>query len=157
MRVRVATPYQEMSAELHGRDGITLSFARGWYDQCREPDLERKLQSLATLLWVARMREYWRIFSRHSGESVTAESPPISPRDFRYREAREKLVATGSSPDGRVTISAEGMRIWTVSIRPGTVDTLSEHEFAAAVAHAAAELIQDQYQQIAQLKNSLYG
>ncbi|GIE79601.1 hypothetical protein Aph02nite_55510 [Actinoplanes philippinensis] len=157
MRVQVSTPNHEMSAALHGRDGIALSFAPGWYEQCRDTDLERGLRSLAKLLWVARTREYWRILSRHSGRPITAESPAISPRDITYRENRDGLVATASTPDGRIVFSVEGMRSWTVLIRPGTVHTLSEHEFIAAVERTVSELIQDQYRKIAQLKDSIYG
>ncbi|MEV4277162.1 hypothetical protein [Actinoplanes xinjiangensis] len=157
MRVRVTTPRHEMCAELHGHGEILLSFAPGWYDQCGEPDLERKLESLAKLLWAARMREYWRIFSRHTGRPITSESPAVSPRDFAYRENRERLTATASSPDGRIALSVEGMRSWTVSIRRGTVEALDEPQFITAVTRAASELIQDQYQKIAQLKDSLYG
>jgi len=157
IRVRASSPDGAISAELAGRTQIALSFARGWYDRCDEGDLERKLGALATLLWTARMRRYWEVRSQDAGERITGEPKPISPRAVAYREARAALVAHGRSADGRVTVSVEGMRQWTVRVQRGTARALDEHEFAAAAGQAAAELIQDQYRKIAALKLKIYG
>lgn len=58
------------------------------------------------------------------------------------------LRARGESADGRVQVETRGMREWTVRIQPGTLRTLDEAEFAAAVREAAAGLIVDQREQI---------
>ncbi len=157
IHVRVSSPDGEISAELRNRSQMTLSFAPGWYDRCTEGDLERKLGALASLLWVARMREYWEVRSKDAGERITGEPKPISPRAVRYCAEREALVARGRSADGRVSVSVEGMRNWTVKVTPGTVRAIDEYEFAASAGQAAAELIRDQYQKIAALKLTIYG
>jgi len=157
IHVRVSAPDGAITAELANRTQLTLSFARGWYDRCDEGDLERRLGSLATLLWTARMRQYWEVRSQDAGERITHEPKPISPRAVAYREAREALVAHGRSADDRVSVSVEGMRHWTVRVQRGTVRAVDEYEFAAAAGQAATELIQDQYRKIAALKLEIYG
>jgi hypothetical protein len=157
MRVRASTPDGSITAELHDRDKLSLTFLQGWYDFCDDRDLERRLAVLANLLWVARTREYWRIFGDVAGHTVTGEDKPISPRDVDWREERDELVARGYSADGRIAVKAVGMRQWEVRIVPGTVRALNEHEFAEAAAQAAGELIQDQFAKIAALSNKYYG
>jgi hypothetical protein len=156
MRVRASSPDQMITAELSGRSQVTLSFAPGWYGRCTDSELGRKLSTVASQLWVARMREYWTVRSRDAGEIITSEPKPISPRAVAYRKARSVLVARGRSADGSVSISVEGMRSWTVTVAPGTVRVLDEREFAAAAGEAAAALIQDQYQKVATLKAEIY-
>ncbi|MGA5305434.1 hypothetical protein ACPCHT_36430 [Nucisporomicrobium flavum] len=157
MRVRVSTPDGAITAELYDRSKLTLTFLQGWYDLCDDSDLERRLATLAQLLWVARTREYWRTFSDVAGETVTGEDTPVSARDLDWRAERDELVARGYSPDGRIAVKAVGMRQWEVHISPGTVRALSEHEFAEAAAQAAGELINDQFAKIAELSNKYYG
>jgi hypothetical protein len=157
IQVRVSAPDNAITAELANRTRLTLSFAPGWYDRCDESDLERRLSALATLLWTGRMRQYWEVRSRDAGERITGEPKPISPRAVAFREARETLVAHGRSADGRISVSVEGMRRWTVRVQSGTVRAIDETEFAAAAGQATAELIQDQYRKIAALKLTIYG
>lgn len=157
LTVRASSPDGAMLGELTNRTRLTLSFDPGWYDQCDESDLERRLGALATRLWAARMRRYWEVLSQDSGERVTGEPRPISPRAVAYRRARDALVAYGESADGRVSVSVEGMRRWTVRVRPGTVRAIDEYGFAAAVGEAAEALIQDQYRRIGALKLEIYG
>ncbi|GII21758.1 hypothetical protein [Planosporangium mesophilum] len=156
MQVRASTPDGRVTTALRHRSEVTLAFAPGWYDRCDERDLERRLAALASLLWVARTREYWRTVSDVTGDDATHEEKPVSPRDVKFAEAREALVARGSSADGRVCLSVEGMRRWTVRVAPGTVRALDEHEFGSAVGQAAAELIEDQFSKIARLKYKIY-
>jgi hypothetical protein len=157
IHVRVSLPDGAIEAELADRTRMTLSFARGWYDRCDEADLERRLVAVATLLWTARMRRYWEVLSQDAGERITGEPKPISPRAVAYCEARDALVAYGRSADGRVSISVEGMRRWSIRVQPGTVRALDEYEFAVSAGEAAAELIEDQYRRIGALKLEIYG
>ncbi|MEU4426100.1 hypothetical protein AB0F81_36230 [Actinoplanes sp. NPDC024001] len=157
LRVRATTPDGAMTAELHGRSALRLTFARGWYDRSTDDEVTRKLTALAGRLWVARTREYWRILGAESGEYLTGEDRALGTRADAYREGRNALVAEGRSENGRVTIRVSGMRSWTVDVIPGTIHTCDEHEFAAMVEQAGAELIRDQYRKIARLKGEIYA
>ncbi|GAA2471298.1 hypothetical protein [Winogradskya humida] len=157
MRVRASTPDGSITADLTDRDRLTLHFPQGFYELCTESDLERRLTHLASLLWVARTREYWRTFSDHTGQQITGEDTPISARDIDWRTERDEIIARGYSPDGRIAVKAVGMRQWQVDIAPGTVRALDERQFTAAVAQAATELVQDQFAKIAALSNKYYG
>jgi hypothetical protein len=157
MHIRAATPDGTISARLNGRTNVVLSFAPGYYDQCSERDLERRLALLATLLWAGRMRAFYAALSEAYEQTITGEDRPISPRDVEYAELRDALVAQGRSADNRITVSVRGMREWNIRVKDGTAREIDEHAFAAAVGEAAAELIRDQFAQIALLKNRVYG
>lgn len=157
MRVRASTPDGGITAELRDRDQLTFIFREGLYDLCDDGDLERRLALLANLLWVARTREYWRVFGEVTGDYSTGGDKPVSARDADWRTERDELVATGSSADGRIKVRAVGMRRWEVNIRPGTVRALDERQFALAASQAAGELIRDQLAKVAALSHKYYG
>jgi hypothetical protein len=157
MHVHAATPDGAISADLNGRTDVSLSFARGYYDQCSERDLERRLTAVAILLWVGRMRALYAALSEAYKQTITGEDRPISPRDVEYAELRDALVARGRSADSRITVSVRGMREWSIRVKDGTVREIDERAFAAAAGEAAADLIRDQFAQIALLKNRVYG
>jgi hypothetical protein len=157
MRVRASTPDGGITAELRDRDEVSLAFREGLYDLCDDGDLERRLAALANLLWVARTREYWRVFGEVTGDYSTGEDKPLTARDADWRTERDALVATGSSAGGRIKVRAIGMRRWEVNIRPGTVRTMDERQFALAAGQAAGELIRDQFAKVAALSHKYYG
>ncbi len=156
MRVHASTPGGSISAELHGRSDVRVSFAPGYYRRVERSDLEAHLASLAKLLWVARMREYYELRSEATGERITGEPPAISPRDVDYDRQREGLLAEGASADGAVYISVLGMKTWTVRVTTQALNSLREDEFAARLGEAAALLISDHRRQVRELKMKIY-
>ncbi|WP_199512223.1 hypothetical protein [Nucisporomicrobium flavum] len=157
MRVSVSTPDGGLTAELRDRDQLSLTFRDGLYQLLDDADLGRRLAVLAQLLWVARTREYWRIYGDVTGDYSTGEDKPISERDIAWKTERDNLEVTGSSADGRVTVRCVGMRQWQVTVRPGTVRALDEHQFSIAAGEAAGALIRDQFAALAALSNKYYG
>lgn len=157
MRVYASTPDGTIRADLHDRTQLALRFREGFYDQCADHDLERRLAVLAHLLWVARTREYNAIHSDLTGDYSTGEDPPVDETELAWRSERDNLEAYGSSSDGRVRVRSIGMRDWQVSVQPGTARTLDEHQFAVAAAEAAGALIDDQFAKLAALSNKHYG
>lgn len=139
--VRAETPDGTASATLTGDQEVTVSFAPGYYAQSTDARVTDKLQQLGRLLWVARMREYYRFKSDQLGREVRGERKPSTPAQVARREARDAIVATGSS--GPVEISAVGLFRWTVTLAPGTVQRTPEAELTDAVSRAAAALIAD--------------
>ena len=108
MRIRASLRDGAMTAELGDRDQLSLAFREGFYNLCDDSDLERRLGMLASLLWVARTREYSRIYSDVTGDHSTGEDPPIDVREAEWRTARDALAATGSS----YVASRVGCRQW---------------------------------------------
>ncbi|MEU4690013.1 hypothetical protein [Actinoplanes sp. NPDC023714] len=158
MHIAVSTPDGGITAELYGRDGLSLTFRDGAYRQFTdETELERRLEALAGRLWVARTREYWRIYGDVTGTDAAGDDPPAGERDRQWRAERDELVVYGSSAYGDVTIRSVGMRGWEVGIRPGTLRALDEWQFAAAAGEAAGELIRDQYAKLVALSSKHYG
>jgi hypothetical protein len=157
MRVRVALPGDEIVGELRGRADVRITFAPGRYRRYQERDLEEKLASLAKLLWAGRTREYYAAVSHAFGETVTGEPPPSGARDQAFVQARDELVAEGSSRDGRIRVTVRGMRRWQVRIADGTVHALDEFAFAERVREAAAALIEDQLAKVRVLKDQHYS
>jgi hypothetical protein len=150
------SPDGMINGELRERTQVYLFFAPGTYRDYDEATLEQQLVGLARRLWAGRMKEYYAAVSEAFGETVTKESPPISPRDTAFHEARDELVAEGRSADGRIHIAVRGMRSWTVQIKDGTLRTLSEGELAAHVREAASALINDQLTKVRALKLRIY-
>ncbi|MEV6636525.1 hypothetical protein AB0M54_37870 [Actinoplanes sp. NPDC051470] len=157
MRVRATAPDGSLTAELYDRDQLTLTFHNDYYRQCDDDDLGRRLAAVASLLWVARTREYERIYSDVTGDYSTGEGPPATERERDWRAERDAIEAHGASEDGRVRVRAVGLRNWTVTIRPGTTRTLDEQQFIAAAGQAAGALIRDQFTRLAALSNKYYG
>lgn len=157
MRVRVAVPGGDVQALLSGRTSVTLSFADGYYARSTEQDLQHKLAALAQLLWVGRTREYNNALQEAFSNPTLNGPARIGARDIAFAEARAQLVATGASDDGRIRLTVQGMRHWTVRVAPGTIRALEEDEFIAGVRAAAARLIQDQLDQMALLKARSYA
>ncbi|GAB3261991.1 hypothetical protein [Kineosporia babensis] len=156
MRVSVTMPDQGMSAELLGSSQVTARIQEGLYTRSRDADLEWRLTTLAGLLWVARTREYRRIFADVTGQASAGAARPISPRDIAFAQERDEIVAAGSSADGRVALQTTGMLQWRATVEPGTLRQLDEAEFLAGVGQAAGALIRDHADAVAALKNKHY-
>jgi hypothetical protein len=157
MVVQAEAPGGRISAKLRDRTQVELSFEPGSYRHLDERWLERQLAAVAALLWAGRMKVYHAARSEAFGMPLTGESPPATARDREYDVALEGLVAEGRAADGSVSVSVRGMRSWAVHIAPGTLQRLDEDAFVERVRAAAAALIQDQFAQVAQLKQRIYG
>jgi hypothetical protein len=157
MRVRASTPDGGITAELRDRDQLSLTFREGLYPLLDDAELGRRLAVLANLLWVARTREYWRIYGDVTGDYSTGEDPPADARDLAWRDERDELVATGSSAGGHITVRVIGMRRWRVTVGAGTVRALDELQFTRAAGEAAGGLIREQFAGLAALSHRHYG
>lgn len=152
IRLRARVPGTEISGELCNRKEISISFGSDSYPWLREPQLEGYLASLARLLCAGWQRES-ELALRDSFLDV---DPPQDARSQGYERAREQLEASGSSADGRVTVSAVGLRNFTVHITPGTLRELAEHEFVARVREAATAFLADHMARIHDLKTEFF-
>lgn len=157
MRIRASSPDGAVTAELHDRTQVDISFVPGSYRDYDETTLEQQLVGLGRRLWVGRMKEYYAAVSEAFGETITKEARPVGRRDVAFHKARDELIAEGRSADGRVHLQVRGMRSWTVRITNGTLHTLTEDAFAARVHEAAAALIGDQFAKVRELKLEIYG
>jgi hypothetical protein len=154
MRVWANTPDGTASAELVGHE-LALSFAPGAYYRSDERALERAGEQLCRVLWKGYAQQFNELITRSGGTAMNLQTA-AHPLDMEFAQRLAQIRAHGSSPDGRVTIEAIGMRDWTVHIADGTVAALSEEEFAAAAGHAARSLIEDQLIKVALLKHDIY-
>ena len=156
MRVRASSPDGMIVGELRNRTEVYLSFVDGTYRRYGRQELEDQLVGLARRLWVGRTKEYYAAVSAAFGETITGESPALGRQDVAFYAARDDLVAEGRSVDGRVQVTVQGMRDWTVRIADGTLRALTEEEFGVRVREAAAELIRDQPDRVRELKQQFY-
>lgn len=154
IHLRVSLPGNGISAELRGRNEITLAFSRGVYHQLSEAALEHRLTNLARLLYVGWVRAYHDALTEEFRSSLLAG--PSSQRDRDFLAARDDLVSVGRSTDGAVAIASRGMRAVRVRVVPGA-RALLEYEFADRVREAAAALIRDHIGKVAELKRQFYA
>lgn len=157
MRVQASVAGGAITAELHDRDRVEISFAPGYYERATEATLERHLASLARLVWADYARQYYAAVSTAFGQSVTKDPPPIGRQDREYTALRQDLIAEGRSGDGRITVMVRGMEVWDVRIAVGTLQELAEAEFVQQLSEAAGALIHHQFAGIRELKNRVYG
>jgi hypothetical protein len=155
MVVRATSPGGSVTAVVRGLDHIEVSFAPGFYQRASTAEIETHMEQAARVLWANRMREYRAILDDET-TGLVIDAPPASRQDELFYEGRDNLVAEGVSFDGKVKVTARGMRDWTVRVAPGAIDELREHEMTAAAAQAAQALIRDQMAKIQLLKVSLY-
>jgi hypothetical protein len=154
IHVRVKAPGAEIFAELHHRSEVDISFGPGIYDWLAERHLERYLASAAKLLYVG-----WTRACREAlGDSIVQHSAAEETQtDRNYLDARGRLVATGRSADGRVTVTIKGVvHEVTVRIADGTIRALNQREFADRVHEAVAALAEDHLEKIRELKLRFY-
>lgn len=156
MVVRATSPNGSVTATVRGMDGIEIAFAPGFYQRATPQEMETQLAQVARVLWANRMREYEAILNDESEGNLIVDAPAADRRDEQFYEQRDNLVAEGSSPDGRVRVTARGMRDWSVHIAPGAIDQMLEDEMTYAAVQAAEALIRDQMTKINELKFSLY-
>jgi len=149
LRVHASVMDGGICGELQGRTTVRITVAP-WV-VVNDRGLERHFESLARLLWAARMRAYFAAVSEAFGERVTREPVPVGSRDVAYRTARDGIVARGSSRDGRVVVEVLGMRQWRVAVR-GAADTA----LGSAAQEAAEALIRDQIRQVRGLKRTIW-
>lgn len=148
IRVRVCVPGTEIRAELSERTRIDVSFGEGTYEWLHEGDLQHHLATLARLLVTGWMRDYRAALTAND----LLPAPPEELRNRDYERARDELVASGASGDGRVTVSAIGLRDFTVRIVPGTLRELTEDRFRSCVGEAATAFLADHMNRIHLLK-----
>lgn len=153
MVVAASAPGGGVHGELRGSQ-LSIYFSAGFYDRTDENDLARRLEQLARLLWAERTRYCRQAVQDAGGWPV---SRPEDDDDRTFEEERERLTATGESPDGRITVSVRGMTTWTVTIAPGTLRSLDEAAFGRTAAIVADRLMSDQSRQILRLRGRVYG
>jgi hypothetical protein len=152
IRFRVHIPGTEISAELAHRDQIRIDFgSKANYRQLSDHDVEHYLTAVARLLFTNWLRSYRQTVDGH------IVAPGIDNwLDRQFYDAREKIVAHSASDDGRIRLTADGLRNITVKVARGTVAQLTQDECADAIRIAAAALIQDYTGQVAELKDRIY-
>jgi hypothetical protein len=155
--IDAATPDGIAFATLRGQSDVRVSFAPGYYAHADDARVADKLAQLGKLLWVARMKEYYRFKSEQLGRTVRGEAEPVTDAQRARRQARDAIVATGRSVDGTVEATAVGLFGWTVRIAPGTVPRMPEEQFCAAVSQAARGLIEDHLFQLKVVWAQPYG
>lgn len=148
IRTRVRVPGTEIHAELSNRTRIDVSFGDGTYEWLHEGDLQYHLATLARLLVAAWMREYRAALT----DNELLLRPPEELRNRDYERACDELAAGGASADGRVTVSAVGLRDFAVRIVPGTLRELTEQQFRSCVREATTAFLADHMTRIQLLK-----
>lgn len=151
IHVRVRVPGTEIKGELRHRNELSISFEAGTYQWLRESRLQHQLATLARLLCAGWTREYLAALN----SSFLRVEPGEVAWNNDYEKARNQIEASGSSGDGRITVSAVGMENFSVRIIPGSLRELSEQEFVTRTGEAAAAFLADHMAQVHELKNRL--
>lgn len=126
---------REMRGTLAGRGEVTLEFRAQAYERYDETVLAERLSELLERL-AAGQREGHRRRALAKGLEVDTE-PHWDASLRRFREERDRLPVSWTSPSGDVRMACQGLRNWRVSIRPGATRRLHEGGFTTQVRLAA--------------------
>lgn len=149
------TPDGRVRATVRGRDEVSVSVDAGWFRGASVADLQWQLTRLAPLLFVERMREYYRERSHRFSEPVLREPSPVTREDHDYVARRAEIQVVGGE-DGPVTVTCTGMQHWGVAIDPRWLAGVDVSGFERAVARAASELVAAQFDAVADLKREIW-
>jgi hypothetical protein len=158
--VRAASADGKITATVRGNgEKIVVAFLPGSYQQYTESDLARQLSGLATRAWARRKRA--------EDETIAALCPDaLGPADDgiefgrerrAYRQRLERLGAGGMSSGGRIRVASRGLVRWKFVIAAGTVRTLSEGRFLAALEAAVDDLLTRYQAMVLELRDEIYG
>jgi hypothetical protein len=154
IHVAASAPSGGVYGEVRGYNQLDIYFSSDFYERSGEAELARRLESLARLLWVEHRRAYEAAVADF--KLYPGDRPIESDDDERFLNERAELVATGSSNDGRISVSVRGMRDWHVGIADGTVAQLREAEFLAGLRQAADRMMAHQSAGIAGLRGRIF-
>jgi len=154
----------EMRVSVSAADDRLFAECRGWYDiriavdehyayETPDIELERRLEGLAKLLFVARTREYYRLMEIH------LQPNPVTLRAMRdnLEGATEDRHVTGSAAGGAVEVASIGMRHFTVHLRPGTAVALGGEGLGHALTEAANAMVGAWLQVLADYKRERWS
>ncbi|MFI6044179.1 hypothetical protein ACIA8C_21290 [Nocardia sp. NPDC051321] len=147
----MTAPGTDIEAELSARTEVALFFKDSDYAFVNEPIMERALASIAGLLAAGWQRQYRRAIE-YTHLNIDAENAT----DYAFFADRDAVEAAGESSDKRIKICTVGMKEFSAHLEPDTVRELSQTEFCASFAEAAAELIQDYLAKVGELKKRYY-
>jgi hypothetical protein len=99
---------------------------------------------------------YYEVVSEAFETLTYREQPALGLKDQEFEEARDELPVEGRSQDGRIRLTACGLRSWSVQIDSGTLSYLTEQEFCSRLAEAGQGLIGQQYERVNALKDRIY-
>jgi hypothetical protein len=150
IHVHASAPGGGVHGELRGYAEVEIYFSSGFYGQTSERELERRLEGLARLLWTTRARAYRDVMTEFT--AFPDDPEPESDEDVRFYEERDQLLAVGRSDDDRIVVSVRGMQQWRVRLADDTLRALDERSFISCLRTAATRMINDQAQQMIQLK-----
>ncbi|MEI2712309.1 MAG: hypothetical protein V9G04_03190 [Nocardioides sp.] len=152
--ISAQTPDGIAFATIRGDRDVTFSLVPGYYATADEARLADKVAKVAKLLWVARVKEFFRMQSELVGREIRTEPAPRSDVQREREAARNQIEATGRSSDGVINVASVGLLTWTVQITPGSLRGLSEQQFCADVKQAAEMLVSDHRQQLRTIWNT---
>ena len=142
---------REFRGTLTARGDVELEFRRLAYENYDDGELAAQLAELAERL-TAGCREGQKRAAIAAGLEVEEEAHWHA-AERRFREERDRLPVSATSPAGDITLSCEGLRNWRVRLKPGATRRLSEAEFAAQVRYAALAMWMQHRREVALLRH----
>jgi hypothetical protein len=151
--VEAASSDGKISATARGPGDVRIGFAPDAYRHFRAGVLARRLEALATALWVRYRRRYLEIVTSWADRDEQPE-PTDEDRDFQRQLA--DLRVTGVSARGRVIVRSRALVSWHVEIAGEPVGSLTESEFLAELDSAVAALLADHRAKVTLLTDAVY-
>ncbi|MEV4702749.1 hypothetical protein [Actinoplanes sp. NPDC049316] len=154
--ISASSPDGHIWADTTDGTDIRITFSYGAFDGYIDAVLAHQLSRLGQAMWIAFQRSQDDLHERrrHSFLVVTEpDGPPErTPEQAAYHEALNEVVATGTSPDGSITVRTTGALYWDVDFPDGTIARLGERGFISQITTAVQTMLADREKKIAGLK-----
>lgn len=158
LTVRGHSPDQRIHAQLSRRREIEFVFddEDAYYEYETEAELARQLSALLNGV-MAGYRDGRKAALEAATGRELSEGPHWDAQRRRFREERERILATGFAADRKLQIDAVGLRDWEVIISPGAAADWNHEQICSLLPVAFKNLLQDYRRELHALKEEVYG
>lgn len=151
----VTSPDGGVSARVVAGGIRNIFFKPGRYDRYTESALEEQLTALAKLAFVARRRARVEAAKEVLGRDTFEERKPRSAKERQLREEQKGLEVEIKTSYFQIRVVG-GTR-WSLRVRKGTLDVLSEEQFISTLNSAISTAIGQWRYKIQMLRYKIHG
>lgn len=158
--VTVTSPDGRIEGRMRSLNKVAFRFLHDSYEKYYRHKaaelLAYQFERGAMLLSAAYMKARREIMRRHGFERYTEGRPPYARRHREYLERGAKLVAEGSTADGRIKVRTRAMAEFKVRIDPVIPKRCDQAEFLQ-LANGAMIALNQEYRRVhSELRHELY-
>lgn len=152
--VRATSPNGCVHLTLQGDRDVRLTCDDTWFHRSTLTDFTDQLARTFRLALVQRTQTYNRHREMVTGHVVTPIDGSRNPHLQTFVDRRDSLLVEGGSADGRVSITAVGLRRFVVTVDPDLWAARDRGAVERGLQEAGNALLRDQFAKMYELKQA---